>query len=199
MKKIIFNLLLITLLVSCNSNENTTTSDLGKNQEVDMSALCNCDSLETTVTGLLTLKSKVFSGRCYSNYPNTNQKYIEKEILKGNYHGKVTYFDKHGDLLYSEAYNKGTSFSDLENQPNCNCMDIDRRDENGVKKHYLKNSLYTGKCSDNFPNSKQAYLEANYKDGLLHGYTIYYQKDGTVLMIDNYDNGKIIKEITPQR
>ena len=78
-------------------------------------------------------------------------------------------------------------------------MDIDGKSENGLKKHYLNNSLYTGKCSDNFPNSDQVYLEANYKDGLLHGYTIYYQKDGKVLMIHNYENGEIIKEITPQR
>jgi antitoxin component YwqK of YwqJK toxin-antitoxin module len=199
MKKIIVNLLLITLVVSCNSNNDITTIELGENKEVDMSALCNCDSLATNSTGILTLKTEVFSGKCFSNYPNSDQKYIEKEILKGEYHGKVTYFDKQGELLYSETYNKGASLGDVENQPNCNCMDIDRRDENGVKKHYLNKSLYTGKCSDNFPNSDQVYLEANYKDGLLHGYTIYYQKDGKVLIIHNYENGEIIKEITPQR
>ncbi len=199
MKKIVTNLFVILLITSCNSDSNTTQVELGENKEVDLSALCNCDSLETNDLGSLTLNSEEFSGRCYSNYPNSTEKYIEKEILKGEYHGKVTYFDKQGKLLYSETYNKGESMGDLENQPNCNCMDIEGRDENGVKKHYLNNSLYTGMCSDNFPNSDQVYLEANYKDGLLHGYTIYYQKDGTVLMIHNYEHGKIIKEITPQR
>jgi len=199
MKKIAINIFVILLITSCNSDHTTTQVELGEHKEIDMSAICNCDSLETSPVGILTLKSDTFSGRCYSNYPNTNDKYIEKEILKGEYHGKVTYFNKQGKLLYSETYNKGKSLGDLDNQPNCNCLDIDMRDENGAKKHYFKNSIYTGKCTDNFPNSDQAYLEANYKDGLLHGYTIYYQKDGTVLMMHNYENGKIIKEITPQR
>lgn len=199
MKKTFLNLCIIILIASCNSKPDTTTIELGENKEVDMSTLCNCDSLQTNSSGELVLKSEAYTGRCYSNFPNSEQKYIEKEILKGEYHGKVTYFDKSGKLLYSETYNKGTSLGDIENQPDCNCMDIEMKDENGIKKHYLKSTLYTGKCTDNFPNSDQRYLEANYKDGLLHGYTIYYKKDGKVLMMHNYEEGKIIKEITPKR
>jgi len=199
MKKILLNLSLILLITACNSNQDTTQVELGENKEVDMSAECNCDSLKTDTTGVLILESEVFSGKCYSNYPNSSQKYIEKEILKGEYHGKVSYFDKQGNLLYSETYSKGESMGDIENQPNCNCMDIEMKDENGVKKHYFNSSLYTGKCSDNFPDTDQVYLEANYKNGLLHGYTIYYKKDGQVLMMHNYENGEIINEITPQR
>ena len=199
MKKIILNLTLVLLVVSCNSESDSTTIELGENKTIDMSASCHCDSLKTDSTEILKLQNDVFTGTCFSNYPNSDQKYIEKEILKGEYHGKVTYFDKQGKTLYSETYSKGTAMGDLDNQPNCNCMDIETKDENGVKKHFYKNSLYTGKCSDNFPDTDQVYLEANYKDGLLHGYTIYYKKDGAVLMMHNYENGEIIKEITPQR
>ena len=88
MKNLLFNLLLLALLASCNSTKDNTIVELGENKEVDMSALCNCDSLLTNNEGLLSLKTEVFSGRCFSNYPNSDQKYIEKEILKGEYHGK---------------------------------------------------------------------------------------------------------------
>jgi len=199
MRNIFFSLVTLLTISACNSNSNSIEVELGENKEIDMSALCNCDSLTLSSENLLILNLKTYTGKCFSNYPNTDQKYIEKEILKGEYHGKITYFNKQGKLLYSETYSKGESLGDLDNQPDCNCMDIVMKDENGIKKHYFKNSLYTGKCTDNFPNSNQAYLESNYKDGLLHGYTIYYMKNGKVSIMHNYENGKIIKEITPKK
>lgn len=200
MKTITISLITL-LLLSCNmnGNEDTTQIELGENKEVDLSLQCHCDSLIIDTLGILSYHSEIFSGICFSTYPNSDQKYIEKEILKGEYHGKVTYFDKQGKELYSETYNKGEAMGDLENQPGCNCMELEMKDENGANKYYLNQTIYTGKCTDNFPNSDQVYLESNYKNGLLHGYTIYYTKDGKVLMMHNYENGEIIKEITPQR
>jgi len=199
MKKFIFSLITLFFLIACNSNQTKTEVELGTNNESDISESCYCDSLKKNLENRLELNHKLYSGSCFSNYPNSKQKYIEKQIFEGKYHGKITYYDKNGKKLYSETYNKGESLGDLEHQPNCNCNDIKLKDENGIKKYYYKDVLYTGKCSDYYPNTNQVYLESNYQNGLLHGFTIYYQKDGKVLMIHDYENGKIIKEINPKK
>tara|TARA_B100000809_G_C15018442_1_gene487551 strand:+ start:250 stop:849 length:600 start_codon:yes stop_codon:yes gene_type:complete len=198
--KYILVLFLFITLISCENSKDTKVSvELGENKEFVNLPSCHCDSLILNETEKLVLLETIFTGTCFLNYPQADQKYIEKQILDGLIHGKISYFDKTGELLFEEVYNKGKLLTNAENKSRCNCMDLIMKDgENNFKKNYLNESLFTGTCEDFFPNTNQLYLESNYKNGLLHGFTVYYQKDGSVLMMQNYKDGVLIEDIIPQ-
>lgn len=199
MKHFILTLFILTLFIGCDSSHNEeTVIEMGNNKESDISASCNCDDLDANSENLLILDSKVFTGTCFLNYPQSDQKYIEKQILNGKVHGKITYFDKLGELLFEETYNNGNLVGDLENNTKCDCSDIVIKESEDFSKNYLNDILYTGGCEDFYPNSDQLYLESNYKNGLLNGFTIYYQKDGSVLIMQEYKDGVLIEDIVPQ-
>lgn len=198
--KYILPLLVFVTLISCESKpEAEVDIELGHNKEFENLPMCNCDSLVSDEKDKLLLDESIFTGTCFLNYPNGDQKYIEKQILDGTIHGKITYFDKAGEILFEETYNKGKLLTNAENKSRCNCTDLVMKEgENNLKKNYLNESLFTGTCEDFFPNSDQLYLESNYKDGLLDGFTIYYQKDGAVLMMQDFKAGVLIEDIVPQ-
>lgn len=191
---------LTLIFFACNSSSEPqkTEVEMGNNMESDITAICNCDELEENDEKLLQLNGTIYTGNCFLNYPNSDEKYIEKQILNGKVHGKIAYFDKNGGLLFEETYNDGNLVGDLENSSVCDCSDIVLDKSDGTPKYYLNDILYTGSCEDYYPNSEQLYLESNYKDGQLDGFTIYYQKDGSVLMMQNYKEGVLLEDIIPQ-
>lgn len=199
--KYILPLFLFVTFISCETKEDNEVSiELGHNKEIENLPECNCDSLTLNESDQLVLSESIFTGICFLNYPGGDQKYIEKQILDGTIHGKITYFDKSGEVLFDETYNNGKLLNNAENKSRCNCMDLVMKDgENNLMKNYLNESLFTGTCQDFFPNSDQIYLEANYKNGLLDGFTIYYQKDGSVSLMQDFKEGVLIEDIIPQR
>jgi hypothetical protein len=197
--KYIFPLVLLITLISCETEDNEVSIELGKNKQFTNLPSCNCDSLVLNENKKLELKNSIFTGTCFLNYPIGDQKYIEKQILDGTIHGKITYFDKTGDLLFEEIYNQGKLLTSADNKSHCNCTDLLMKGgENNIKKNYLNKSLFTGTCEGYFPNTNQLYLESNYKNGLLNGFTVYYNKDGSMLMMQNYKDGVLIEDIIPQ-
>jgi len=199
MKNIYITLLTITLF-SCTSNKTETNVEMGDNKEIDLNLIvCNCDSLSINDQKLLTYHDSIFTGTCFSNYPLVEQKYIDKQIVKGKIHGKVRYYDKFGKFLSEEIYNSGDFFENEETNNFCNCNDLNIKKSDSTSKAYLESNLFTGNCKSYFPNSEQLYLESNYKNGLLDGYTIYYKKDGATLFLQSYKEGKLLKEIFPKK
>lgn len=193
-------ILLSLILISCNSgNKEETSIELGRNKESETLPSCNCDSLIKNPNNELLFGGEIFTGFCFSNYPSSEQKYIEKQILDGLVHGKITYFGKTGKILFDESYSYGELLTSTENESRCNCKNLKIKESSDKqKKNYLNESLFTGTCQDFYPNTNQIYLEANYKKGILHGFTIYYNKDGSVLMMQSYEEGTLIKDIIPQ-
>ena len=183
---------------SCESNQQKTEVELGDNKEIDIDIVtCNCDSLKLNKNNKLTFNNNVFTGICELNYPETEQKYIDKQIVEGEVLGKVSYYSKLGEFLYAEVYNKGKLKSDGQNIHNCNCSELTIKTEDGVNKNYLQNNLFTGTCEDFYPNSKQVYIESTYKNGLLDGYTTYFNKNGSTIYMQKYKVGQLLKEIYP--
>ena len=197
--KYILSLFLLLPLISCESSEDNVSVEMGDNKKFKNLPECNCDSLLIDDRNKLNLSESLFTGTCFLNYPGENQKYIEKQILDGNIHGKITYFDKAGEILIEEIYNNGVLLTDAENKSRCNCTELTMKEgKNNLKKNYLNESLFTGTCEDFFPNSDQLYLESNYKNGQLDGFTVYYQKDGSVLMMQEFKDGVMLEGIVPQ-
>jgi len=200
MKFLFITISVFSLLIGCNTlHKEETVIEMGNNKESESIELCNCDDLSENDKKELTLNGQVYTGNCFLDYPQSDQKYIEKQILNGKVHGKITYFDKQGNVLFEETYNNGNLLGDLENKSTCSCAELTIKEtDDGVVKNYLNDILYTGGCEDYFPNTNQLYLESNYKDGLLNGFTIYYQKDGSVLMMQEYKDGVLMEDIIPQ-
>jgi antitoxin component YwqK of YwqJK toxin-antitoxin module len=89
--------------------------------------------------------------------------------------------------------------SNTEIESHCNCKDLKMKaSSDKLTKNYLNTILFSGSCEDYYPNSDQIYLEANYKKGLLHGFTIHYTKNGSAILMQKYEEGILIEEIIPQ-
>jgi antitoxin component YwqK of YwqJK toxin-antitoxin module len=172
---------------------------MGDNKEAVALEECYCDSLTSNTNNELVLNDNVFTGNCIANYPFSDQKYIEKQILNGKIHGKIIYYDKTGAVLIEEMYKNGDLVGNIgDNTNQCTCAELRIKKTDSISKTYLNDVLFSGHCADYFPDTEQLSLEANYNNGLLNGFTIFYKKNGNSLIIQEYENGKMLSEIFPQ-
>lgn len=190
---IVFLALLTFIFNSCTTPQGDNHIELGQNMQSTPMETCNCDSLATN-SDLLTFNGDLFTGICFLNYPMSDQRYVEKQILDGKIHGNVVYYDKNDNILFEEIYIEGVQD---KNEDYCSCSDLVVEQKGDVKKSYLNGKPFTGKCEDFFLDSEQVYLEANYIGGQLDGFVNYYSKDGKVVMIQKYELGEYIKDIVP--
>jgi hypothetical protein len=187
-----FFLTSILVIASCDNNSAEGTN-LGPAtiSEQTMENACDCDTLEIDSLGNHTLKGKAFTGSCVSHYNGTEDKYLEKNILNGLLHGKVTYFDRSGELLLEEFYENGEQKHTGESETGltCDCSDLEIQDMQGMSIYKLNGTPFTGRCEKFYQNSTQLYMESNYRKGILDGYTIYYNRDGSTILMENYEAG----------
>lgn len=199
MKK--YLILLVPVLFGCN-NENTSAEhvDDGNLMSVNKMDTCSCDELQADEHGMELLNGNPFTGICYSNYPQTDIKYIEKSLLEGKLHGKVTYFTKTGEVLIEEIYESGKQKrSGSSDALECSCSELEVHSTPGVSivKYTLDDIPYTGKCYGYYSDADtgQIYLESYYRDGFLDGNTIYYDRDGSTLYFEEYKSGELIRVV----
>lgn len=201
MKHFIPSLLLLTFLPGCGENTSNTTipTDSGTLKESEMMDTCECKVLDTDTTGMHYLNDKPYTGTCINYYPETQTKYIEKSILNGKIHGKVTYYSKKGDVLIEEVYEAGNKKrSGNVDVLTCQCSELEKQETHypAVPYRYLLDDIpYTGTCEEYYPDSDQLYMRVSYKKGVLDGHTIYYNKDGSTLLIERYENGELVRTI----
>jgi antitoxin component YwqK of YwqJK toxin-antitoxin module len=62
-------------------------------------------------------------------------------------------------------------------------------------RYLLDDIPYTGSCEEYYPDMNQLYMRINYRDGILQGYSSYFNKDGSTLLIQKYENGELISAI----
>jgi len=55
---------------------------------------------------------------------------------------------------------------------------------------YQNDSLFTGICVYNYPNSTEKYMVKSMLLGKLHGNVTYFDKQGAVLLVETYENGE---------
>lgn len=194
----ICGVLFLVVLVSCSGRRNKEIVDDGNILSVSEQDTCECDNLKTDSLGIFLKDDLPYTGVCYSNYPDMDVKYIEKELLEGKLHGKVVYYSKNGEVILEEVYEYGAQkragdFDALE----CECTELKltNNEQTGITRYYLDDIPFTGKCTKYYPESEQVYIEANYKNGYLNGHTIYYAKDGSTLYFEVYESGVLVNTV----
>lgn len=199
--KIIVCFTLIVLLFNCGENGTDISTDDGNMNATQVAAdTCDCVDLVADSTGTNLLEGKLFTGMCISYYQNTEDKYIEKNLLEGKLHGKVTYYDKTGGLLFEEIYENGKQKRNglLDETLKCDCTElihVKTSDPLYPSIAKLDDIPFSGKCEKFYENSTQLYMESEYKNGLLDGHTIYYREDGSTILIEKYSNGEMVSTV----
>jgi len=203
MTRIFFLLTTITILFSACSDEGSKNdSEVAHDGTVMQSSeldTCECNALDVDSLGVMYLKENLYTGICIQNYPETDSKYIEKSILDGKLHGKIIYYDKMGEVLIEELYENGEKkrSGDLENLT-CDCKELERKEAtipNMPTTYYLDNIPFTGTCTDLYPGSTQTYMEVMYKNGLVEGRSSYYNRDGSLMYTEKYEQGKLVSTL----
>jgi len=186
------------VLLSCGDNANkNSTNDGNLNSTNHQTDTCNCSLLNIDSLGTHLLDSSLYTGNCVSYYEGTTNKYIEKNLLKGKLHGKVIYYDKAGELLFEEIFENGKQKRNgaLDQTLTCDCNELELLKTNDpiistIAK--LDDIPFTGKCKKFYKDSEQLYMESDYKNGFLEGRIIYYNRDGSTILIEKYFSGQLI-------
>ena len=180
-------------LIACSENiELSESEDIGTIKNIDQELECSCDSLELSADSSMLYNDTLFTGKCFMNYRNTGDKYVEKHYLSGKLHGKILYYDKEGEIIAEEEYSNGVNtVSATESFVPCDCSELRlEKGANGLpNKKYKKTLPYTGVCYEYYPGTEDVYMELNYQKGLLHGYCKYYDKEGNQLYMEEYNKG----------
>lgn len=196
----LYLIFLTFLSIGCNSVENESTESLGENRQVESVETCLCDDLKTDVKGLLMKDGHLYTGECVINYKQTDQTYIEKQILNGELNGKIIYYAIDGKVLFEEKYEKGKHQLNLDVENiTCNCADLKKESRNNQIVYLYEGQLFRGQCYYNFPGIDQPYIKITYADGLRSGFTWYYNKVGDVLYTEKYEANELVKVIHPKK
>lgn len=186
------------LLVNCGSKTEPDMIEQGVMMNSSLTDTCFCDSLTMNDNGVYLFDDKEFTGVCIHNYPGTETQYMVKSMLKGKLHGSVTYFDKMGEILMEEVYENGEKKRTGSGAPlTCDCAELEQFDAPGepYPRFLLDGIPFNGKCIDKYADIDQTYMERNYKEGLLDGFSIYYDRFGNTMYMDKYEQGAHIKTI----
>lgn len=182
---------------SCDSlSDSDNVVELGESKTGGDIIVCNCEDLTKDSIGILNYNGIPFTGNCLIKYQNSEKTYIEKQILNGQINGKIKYFNRSGKVLFEENFVQGEFKLDLSQESiHCNYKSLTFKQEGFFKKCYYNDMLFTGTCSDQYPNSDQDYFKSTYKDGLLHGYNTYYDKNGEILYQEKYRSDTLVKVV----
>lgn len=195
----ILTLITFTIFTACDNTNNSNLIEKGDMLSSGIVDTCECSELIQDSLGTYFKNDSLFTGICISYYPNSSSKYVEKNLLKGLLHGSVFYYDKNGEVLIEEIYENGHSKrSGKAEVLNCSCNELTLMKASNPDlpaRYSLDDIPYTGKCESFYPESEYIYMEANYWEGFLNGYTTFYNKDGSKLYMEVYKNGVLEKTI----
>lgn len=153
---------------------------------------CSCNDLEE-IEGLYYREDSLYTGNCFLNYPNLDQKYEIRQLFLGELHGNRIILSPKGDTISRNEYKKGDVFRENVGEETCHCDDLEKFERaDGVVIHKYFNDPFTGTCQRFYPapNDDKIYLEAAYENGKLHGVTKMFDKNGDVILKEKYVEGK---------
>lgn len=199
MKFVVFLLLLLTF-VACQLDEKPNKQGIDKrilSGDFDMYEqldICRCDSLEIDSLNIYYKNDSLYTGVCYSTYPNSERKSEVRQIFKGQLHGNRIELSTEGDTLVKSIYNLG----ELVNRTTkelimCHCDSlIQVTKENDKTLMFYTDVPFTGICQRFFPtpDTNKIYLEMPYKNGLVEGEMIFYNRRGEKILSEFYENGE---------
>lgn len=188
---------LILFLFSCGDEQDKNLTTDSNISESNTSDTCDCNDLIIDSLGNHLLNKNAFTGTCVSYYEQSDIKYLEKNLLGGRLHGKVEYYDREGGMILQEFYENGNQkrTGGSDGASTCDCSELTSQNMQGIDVYKLDDIYFTGKCEKYYDDKKQVYMESHYKNGLLNGYTIYYNRDGSTILMEKYENGEMISAI----
>lgn len=163
---------------------------------------CDCGELDKDSTATYKKQDSLFTGVCTTTYPGSELKMEEKQIFEGKLHGNYRIYSKEGDTLTTTLYFNGELDGVEDQTPStCACDELENQKKASEKEIALKtyNGIpYTGTCKQFYPglDSTQVYMEIPYLDGYTEGKMIIYSKDGKPLMMQQYEKGVELDQVT---
>ena len=197
-----FYLLIVVLIFSCQSSDKEAAAMeqlvLGEFDAYKQMPHIPCDSLSENNLGLYTYQDSLFTGVCFTNYPNQEELKLEqRQIFQGKLHGNRVMFSPKGDTLTLNLYNHGRvvrTFRGTTEIVNCDSLEL-KEDRNNrlVKFHF--GEPFTGRCQKYYSgdDSLQLYIKEEYYRGLKDGEAVVYDKDGSVILKELYELGEKIQ------
>lgn len=182
--------LFVFILCSCESPQPSPTErilagDYSAYKELDS---CNCNDLTKKDNKYHDKIDSLYTGRCLTYYGISGTKMGEKQIFKGQLHGYSYVFGKQGDTLTKVLYQYGKLIPNTNKNFQCDCEDL----KNKKNTKTLNQIPFTGTCYKYYQGTNAKYMEKHYKNGLLDGFYIIYDKQGNVLTNTLYQNGKVV-------
>lgn len=185
------------IFVACDNSNNQAISERLLKGEFDAYQdleRIHCDSLyEDTTTNIIYFEDSLFSGVCFTYYPNSEEELENRQIFKGKYHGHRIMFGPKGDTLMLNLYNHGVLLREsIGNNEVCICDSLEIVEKDGKDYRYYFGQPYTGKCEKFYPgeDSLKIYIEENYLKGLSHGDMLVFDKEGEIILKEKYFEGE---------
>ncbi len=199
MKYLILFSISLFLFYSCGSEQEENLVEEGDVLITNFVDTCDCATLSIDSLGTYFEEETAYTGVCIGYYPESNSKYVEKNLLEGLLHGNVTYFDKSGEVLIEEIYENGKpKRSGKAEVLECECSELNQKKASDPRypvKFSLDDIPFTGKCKSYYPETEIIYMESNYLNGYLEGYTTFYNRDSSKMYMEYYRNGIIEKTV----
>jgi antitoxin component YwqK of YwqJK toxin-antitoxin module len=201
--KIITIILILLTFVACQSNEKPNTKAInnrilsGDFEMYEHLSICNCDSLTIDSMDTYYKNDSLYTGVCFTNFPESEKKAEIRQIFKGQLHGNRIDLSKQGDTLVQSIYNLGELKSRTTSELQiCHCDSLQEvvNDEGETRIHYQE-TPFNGICNRYFPlpDTNKIYLEMPYKKGLVHGDMIIYDRRGNEILTEVYEDGEKVK------
>lgn len=195
-------ILLILTLFSCGQKEDKPVQkekkELGDFKKSKDLPKCDCADLKTdSIQDIKNLEGKPFTGICMSYYPDDSTKVMEEvQYLDGKIHGYYRIYSKEKVILTEDQYVNGKKQA-LERDFICDCdeLEVEELGSDGIRTFLLKGVKFTGVCEKFSKDGKIKILDMQFKEGLRHGNSLYYDQYGEPITADVYREGKFVKTI----
>jgi antitoxin component YwqK of YwqJK toxin-antitoxin module len=198
--KIITILLILLTFVACQSDQKPDTEAINKRilagdfEMYEELSTCYCDSL--TIDSLVTYykNDSLYTGVCFLTYPKSQKQSEIRQIFKGQLHGNLINLSRNGDTLSQTIYNLGEMISRTTSElVMCHCDSLTEIVQpNGEALMQYKEVPFNGVCNRFFPlpDTNKIYLEMPYKNGVVHGDMVIYNRQGEEILTEVYDEGE---------
>lgn len=198
--KIVSIILVLLAITACQAdqkfdtkaiNQKILAGDFDMYEQLD---ICRCDSLQTDSLEIYYKNDLLYTGVCFRTFPNSDKKSEVRQIFKGQLHGNRIELSENGDTLVKSIYNLGELVNRITKEPIiCPCdslNEIINEDQETIM--YYQNLPFNGICQRYFPapDTNKIYLEIPYKNGLINGNMIFYNRQGNEILTEPYENGE---------
>lgn len=201
--KIVSIILILLAFVACQSDQKPDTQAInnrilsGDFEMYEHLSVCHCDSLTIDSLNTYHQNDSLYTGVCFLTHPNTGKKSEVRQIFKGQLHGNRIDLSLKGDTLIQSIYNLGKLVSRITSEleiVHCDSLQEVANDSGKTLKYYL-DAPFNGVCRRFFPepDTNKVYLEMPYKNGLVDGDMIIYNRQGDEVITEVYENGKKVK------